>query len=74
MMWSEPDGQCVSGCFRLLDDADEELDHVSKDSSAKAELTSDVTLLLSDNDDNVTVRRRPHCRGPVNESVLHLDC
>ncbi|XP_056267306.1 uncharacterized protein uimc1 isoform X2 [Pseudoliparis swirei] len=36
------------------DDADEELDHVSKDSSAKAELTSDVTLLLSDNDDNVT--------------------
>ncbi|TNN56189.1 BRCA1-A complex subunit RAP80 [Liparis tanakae] len=47
------------------DDADEELDPVSKDSSAKAELTSDVTLLWSDNDDNATVRRRPpRCGGP----------
>uniref|UniRef100_A0A8C2X6K2 BRCA1-A complex subunit RAP80 n=1 Tax=Cyclopterus lumpus TaxID=8103 RepID=A0A8C2X6K2_CYCLU len=34
-------------------DEEEELNHVSKDSSAKAELTSDVTLLWSDND-NVT--------------------
>lgn len=56
--------QRLSGCFLVLDDAEEKLKEISKDqNSATMELTTDMTLLWSDEDEDedVTVQTlSPH--------------
>ncbi|XP_068456018.1 serine/arginine repetitive matrix protein 2 isoform X2 [Clinocottus analis] len=52
---------------------DEELNNVSKDSSAETELTSDMTLLWSDNDDDVTPMGSPSPVFPEERPVHQAD-
>lgn len=60
------------GVFRVSDDVEEELKEKSKDrESAETELTSDMTLLLSDEDD-VTPVCSPSPVFPEERPVLHV--
>lgn len=60
------------GVFRVSDDVEEELKEKSRDrESAETELTSDMTLLLSDEDD-VTPVGSPSPVFPEERPVLHV--